>query len=281
MSDSPRVSVVLTTFNRAEVLRSTLDTIVNQTLDDFELIICDDASPDHTASVAEEFSAKDSRISYHRNARNLGMPGNLNEGIRRSTGVYVANLHDGDIYSPDLLEKWAAALDRNPGAAFVFNQYRALNDDGTTMRVFREDLPPVLEGKRLLEDLFFRRWHFDSPVWGTVMARRSAYIEAGLFDPRFTFISDVDMWMRLAETHDVAYVAEPLISIAGRGAVPRQWIIPRDHLVLRRMFWEARMRHYRTRPARRLAEGFRHVSFVTALQGYRLACKLNAVRKGI
>lgn len=275
MNAAPPVSVVLTTFNRADLLGATLDTILMQTYGDFELIVCDDASPDHTEAVVREYAARDRRIVYHRNRRNLRMPENLNEGIRRSRGQYIANVHDGDLYEPNLLEKWSEALNEYPRAAFVFNQYRALNDDGTTHIIFREDLPPVISGRKLLEEIFFLRWQFDSPVWGTVMGRRSAYTDAGLFDSRFTFLSDVDMWMRLAETHDIAYVAEPLISVAGRGAVPRQWTVPRDHLVLRTMFWEARMRHFRNRPLRKFVESARHAGFVAAFQVYRSLCAVN------
>jgi glycosyltransferase involved in cell wall biosynthesis len=272
----PRVSIVLTTYNRAEALKQTLDTLVTQTLRDFELIICDDASTDNTEDVARRYTAGDRRIVYRRNTRNLRMPGNLNEGIRNAQGTYIANLHDGDIYAPRLLEKWAEALDRFPTAAFVFNQYRALDDKGAEERIYREDLGEIVPGRELLERWYFRRWRFDSPVWGTVMARRDAYISAGLFDPRFSFISDVDMWMRLAEEHDAAYIAEPLISLPSRSALPRKWNIREDRL-LRTMYWEARMRHFRKRPARKGMEAIRHVCFALAGQAFRTAAASKAI----
>src|SRR5205085_4042638 len=85
------------------------------------------------------------------------------------------------------------------------------------------------------------------------MARASAYQKIGLFDERFGFCADVDMWMRLAERYRVAYVAEPLISLPARETVPRLdrerfWDQQRR---LERMFWEGRMRHFQGRPWRR------------------------------
>ena len=271
---SPRVSVVLTTYNRDSVLSTTIEGILGQTYQDFELVISDDCSSDNTEDIGRKYQEYDRRIRYRRNERNLRMPGNLNAGIRVATGEYIANVHDGDIYHATLLGKWVTALDACPGAGFVFNAYRALDAKGKERRIYREPLPPCVPGSVLLEGIFFKRWRFDSPVWGTVMARRSAYQEVGLFDERFGFCSDVDMWMRLAERFHVAYVDEPLISLPSRETLPRQ--IPFEHRKLQRaaerMFWEARMRHYAGRPLQKglaLAIHFIHVAgnrlFILAL----------------
>ena len=274
------VSIVLTTYNRSAALKETIDTLRAQSFQDFELIVCDDCSPDDTEEVVNRYQGLENRIVYHRNSRNIGMPGNLNEGIRLSRGEYIANLHDGDLYEPQLLEKWKSALDRNPGAAFVFNQYAGLDPDGGVGQIFKEDLPEVFPGTLLLEGIFFRRWRFGSPVWGTVMARRNAYLEARLFDNRFGFIADVDMWMRLAERYEVAYVREPLIRIPTRDNMPRQWTIRREDRLLQQMYREARMRHYRSRPVRRLMEAGRHAGFVAANQAYQLMLRANRVIQG-
>ena len=273
----PKVSVVLTTYNRARVLGATLDCILSQTLQDFELIISDDASTDGTEQVCHKYEKQDPRVRYLRGAQNVGMPGNLNNGIKACTAEYVANLHDGDLYEATLLEKWAAALDSSPRAAFVFNAYRDVNSEGRTIGIERLPLGPCVPGSLLLERIFFRRWRLNSPVWGTVMARRSAYLSAGLFDPRFGFIADVDMWLKLAESFDVAYVPEPLITRPSRETVPRIWN-GAERLAVRQieqMFWESRMRHYRSSPIRRLAEATRHGFFVATSRAYTLACIVN------
>jgi glycosyltransferase involved in cell wall biosynthesis len=272
----PAVSIVLTTFNRAHALAETLDAILAQSFKDFELIVCDDASSDDTPDVVRRYQEVDSRIRYNRNPGNLGMPENLNGGIRLARGAYIANLHDGDEYDPTLIEKWLAALDRHPNAAFVFNSYRLPDRRGQGYHISGETLPPVFPGSLLLEKLYFRRWRFGSPVWGTVMARRAAYVDAGLFDSRFGFVSDVDMWMRLAESNDVAYIAEPLISIPSRKDLPRAWSIPREHATIQRMVWEARMRHYRGKPLRRIIEAGRHFVFVAMYALYRFLIVVNA-----
>lgn len=222
------VSVCLTTWNRAPVLARTLESILTQTFSDFELIIGDDCSQDETEEVCRHYEAKDHRVRYFRNQTNLGMPGNLNATIERALGNYIANLHDGDVYHPELLAKWKQALDQYPSAAFVFNDYRAVLADGSE-HIYTAPFEPLFSGTELATYYFQT---VTSAVWGTVMVRASAYQHFGLFDPKFGFISDVDMWLRLASQYDVAYVAEPLISLGDRPADH-----PFRHGLWRAAFW--------------------------------------------
>lgn len=205
-----KLSVCLTTYKRAVLLDRSLATLAAQTRLPDELVVSDDCSPDGTPAVAEKWRPAFPRFVYNRNSRNLYMPGNLNVGIGLTTGMYVANLHDGDCYAPTLLEKWEAALDRHPSAGFVFCgiggwPLRKKSDRG----VILHDVAPLTPGREFFERHFLHR--LSSIVWGTVMARRSAYDELLPFDPVFGFVSDVDMWMRMCLAHDVAYVREPLI----------------------------------------------------------------------
>jgi len=213
MPSAPPISICLTTYNRAKVLPKTLDSILSQTFADFELIISDDCSTDNTEEICRSYESQDSRIKYFRNQINLKMPGNLNAAISRAQGEYIANLHDGDFYHKDLISKWKAALDDVPSAAFVFNAYNCFHYK--TGEKFISGVPFGLkvDGKEIA--LYFFKT-FTSCVWGTVMARRQAYETHGLFNPYYGFISDVDMWLRLARYHDVAYVSEPLITLTPR-----------------------------------------------------------------
>ncbi len=222
----PRISVVLTTYNRAHELATTLDSVLAQTCPDFELIVSDDCSPDHTETLCREYMRRDPRVRYRRNPRNLRMPGNLNAAIVEARGRYIANLHDGDLYRSDLLEKWSDALDRHPNAAFVFNQYTSGELGGPT-RLLGLDLPECIDGREFLLRYFTAQW--GSPIFGTVMARKACYDAVGPFDPAYSFNSDIEMWVRLAMRYDVAHVNEPLIQIT-----PRE----KAHLMSKRHFWE-------------------------------------------
>lgn len=255
--------MVLTTYNRSEVLSETIDLILAQTFEDFELIICDDASPDSTPEICREYEARDGRIRYIRHDTNLGMPGNLNSGVKAADGELIANLHDGDVFDSHLIEEWVRALDACPDAAFVFNSYGVFGTDREMHHVFSEPLELCNPGWELLK-IFYRRAGFGSPVWGTVMARRSAYEEMNYFQSRFGFISDVDMWMRLAEKHNIAYVSKPLILLPTRDVLPRVTEQParQSRIVSYRMTWESKRRWTKGRPLAAVYELGLHCLFV-------------------
>lgn len=177
------------------------------------------------------------------------MPGNLNAGIRRARFEFVANLHDGDIYHPTLLEKWRAALLQYPTAGFVFNIYRHLSPGGASGKV-TDRFPNFMSGGEFLEGVCFKDRELECPVWGTVMARREVYNALGLFDPGYGFWSDFDMWFRIAERYDVAFVPEALIDLPSRAVMPHLFSkgALTTHSTIFRMHWAARHRHYRSRP---------------------------------
>lgn len=205
------VSVCLTAYKRAHSIGRSIESLLGQEFADFELIITDDASPDNTEEVCRKYERLDRRVHYFRNTSNLGMPGNLNAGLRRCTASLIANLHDGDTFRSDLLRKWKTALDENPDAAFAFCQLSS--DDPRIRSMNNPDLPDRIERDDLLRFMLSDRQCFASPVWGTVMGRRVAYESVGMFDERFSFYSDVWMWLRLNHGSPVMYVREPLITL--------------------------------------------------------------------
>lgn len=225
----PRVSIVLVTYNRADRLPATIDSLLAQTLSDFELIVSDDCSPDETQAVCQEYVRRDPRVRYRRNSRNLRMPGNLNAAIEDAHGEYLAITHDGDVYRSDVIEKWAGALDRHPSAGFVFNAYlRVWPGTDRPDRIERVEMPDCMDGREFLRRIFVPNWG-GCPVYGTAMIRRRCLDEVGLFDPRFSMHSDVEMWARLAGRYDVAYLPETLITL-----LPRE----PDHFLKDHYWWE-------------------------------------------
>ena len=224
-----RLSVCVTTYNRAPLLDRTLASLAAQTRHPDEVIVSDDCSSDETASVAERWRPAFRQFIYRRNTTNLYMPGNLNACVAEATGDYIANLHDADLFDKTLLQKWEAALDRYPSAGFVFCGVAmgdpAVSDDSTPRAsrlnrstilyryqrrtVYLHDVEPLTRGREFFERHFLHATY--SIVWGTVMARRDMYEQLLPFDRRFGWVSDVDMWMRACRDFDVAYVREPLM----------------------------------------------------------------------
>src|SRR3990167_7894784 len=108
----PLVTVIIPTYNRFELLKKALVSVLNQSFEDFEVLIIDDCSQDQTSRIPE-YSA-DSRIRYIKNDRNKGMSAVRNIGIRNSKGTYIAFLDDDDEWMPDKLEKQMSLLIPGP-----------------------------------------------------------------------------------------------------------------------------------------------------------------------
>ena len=194
------------------MLSRSIDSILEQTHGDFELIINDDCSCDNTAQICMKYVDLDPRIKYFKNEKNLQYAENQNAAIGRAKSDYVAIVHDGDIYRKDLIEHWTQALVRASRIGLVFNQYKEIRPDGREV-IYDEGLPEVSPGKKFLNIMLSRKY---SPIFGIVMVRKSALLKVGPFDNRFSTLADIDMWMRLLANFDVAYITEPLIEIATR-----------------------------------------------------------------
>ena len=201
-----KISVCLLTYNHVDVIESTLQSVLEQTITGYEVIVSDDCSTDGTWELILKLAAKDPRIKPIQTPHNMGMPGNANFAVAQSVRPYIALLHHDDLYRKDLLEKWASVMERFPDTTFVFNPYDVPNAEHHYGERFTSER---IEGRYFLERHLFKRW--GCPVRGTAMIRRSAWDEIGGMREQFNLLADVDMWMRLSHIGAVGYVPEPVI----------------------------------------------------------------------
>lgn len=240
----PKVSLCLLTYNRATVLPRTIDSILSQTYRDFELIINDDNSKDETGEVCRRYAAEDSRVRYCCNEKNLRYSGNQNAAIKRSQGDWICFLHDGDIYRPEMLERWMGVAERHPDVGFVFNSQATIEEDGTSIREYQHPYTEYTPGLVFFDYLVGQP---SIPIWGILMVRGNLMRSVGPFDRRFPVLADVDMWFRLMLLAPVGYVRETLYAVYPRekGHPNRRvnWAIETEHeaihlINLRRRFPE-------------------------------------------
>lgn len=206
----PTISVCITYYNRPDSLAATLESLLTQTCEPDEVLLWDDCSPRSALPVVKEFQDRFKHFRYHRNEVNLNMPGNLNAVLSQATGDYIANLHDADVFHPELLESWARVLDTHPDAGIVFCRDSRWENPRFVAN-WTPEPAEITEGKEFFKRFFLGR--IDSIIWGTVMARRSLYEKLLPFDSYFENWADVDMWMRFCGQGAISYVPKPLIQL--------------------------------------------------------------------
>jgi hypothetical protein len=217
---TPKVTVCLPTYNRAGYLTECIESILAQTMTDFEVIISDNCSTDATPDVVRGF--RDARLRYVRNESNVGVFRNMNQCLALATGDYVCILHDDDLYAPEFLMEESNLLDCHPSVGFVHCAAYEIDASGNRQRVARAYLADcVRDGK----EEFLRYLGGHNVCCSTVMARRTLFREAGGFESCY-LCSDFLMWLRLALMADVGYVAKPLAAMRVHGEAMSAGIEP-------------------------------------------------------
>lgn len=137
----PRVSIVIPTYNRAALLRQTLESALAQSYRDIEVIVVDNASEDETPEVMAGYTASDPRVRYVRKPVNKGMIDSYNMGYRLSTGEFVRLLDSDDLITPEATALQVEALDNNPNVDVVYSRYWFI--DGQSRKISLSETPPA------------------------------------------------------------------------------------------------------------------------------------------
>jgi len=207
----PLVSICVPTIGRLEYLSATLQSLREQTYENYEVIVLDNASGPEAQSLLTEFVANHSNAQILRVNERLPMFTNFNRGIRAAVGEYVVFFHDDDHYDPRFLEAHIAVLEANPQAAFAGSNWNMINGEGQlTVRRRLIKRTGTWNGRDFIERLVRRgRSELATPA---LVFRREVVKTRG-FDERCPIHwGDFTILMRIAEQWDVAVVADPLFS---------------------------------------------------------------------
>jgi len=123
-----KVSICIPTYNRSDYLQYAVNSVLGQTYQNFELIICDDGSTDNTPEVVNSWD--DSRLRYLRHPQNIGRSRNMRSGFEAAVGDYFIKFDDDDALTPEFLAKTVAVLDNNPEVDFVCSDHWIINGKG-------------------------------------------------------------------------------------------------------------------------------------------------------
>lgn len=187
---SPKISIIMGIYNCAETLSEAIDSILDQTFTDWELILCDDGSADKTYEVAEKYQKKfPKRIVLLNNQQNMGLNYTLNHCLEHAKGHYVARMDGDDLSLPTRLEKEYSFLEAHPEYAIVSTPMIYFDSQGDWGE------GKAIEVPQLSDFVFHAPFHCHAPC----MIRREAYQAVGGYtvDKRLLRFEDCNLWYKL------------------------------------------------------------------------------------
>jgi glycosyltransferase involved in cell wall biosynthesis len=184
----------LPTYNGARYLRLSIDSCLNQTYENIELVIVDDGSSDETPQIIKSYS--DNRIKYIRCTDNNGLPNALNIGFANSTGAYLTWTSNDNEYIPTAIEEMLTYLRKNKNLDVVYADcwLRNLDTSSMELHVMPEITYPALENQ----------------VGACFLYTRQVYETVGYYNPKFRLVEDYDYWIRVTKQFKVGHYSKAL-----------------------------------------------------------------------
>jgi glycosyltransferase involved in cell wall biosynthesis len=201
----PRVSVVIPSYNRAGCIEKAIDSVLEQTVDDIEIILVDDGSTDNTRELVQNKYGDQVRYVYQ---ENQGMAGARNTGIKNAQGDYIAFLDSDDYWRPGKLERQLSLAEEHPEYGLLASRCDKIQRSG---HINKPNRPLSYQSRRgksgwVLNDLFQANFIRTS----TVIIRRDCFNRIGLFDEKLIRGEDIDFWLRMASVYPIGFINESL-----------------------------------------------------------------------
>lgn len=171
-------------YNGEKYMRQSIESVINQTYKNWELIIIDDCSKDSTPEIAKEFANKDKRINYYRNKNNLKLPRSINRGFSIAKGNYLTWTSDDNLYLPTAIDRMVSAINSEK-ADFVFATCDVINENGEIIEIIKapKDYKDAIVGGNFVGACF--------------LYTRRLYETVGDYDVNKFLVEDYDYWLRI------------------------------------------------------------------------------------
>jgi glycosyltransferase involved in cell wall biosynthesis len=194
---TPSLSIIIPAHNTEKYLAQAIESVLNQTYTNWELIIIDDASTDTTSVIAEKYAAENPQIKYIRNDQNLGISKTRNKGIALAQGTYIAMLDSDDVWlDREKLALQIAALEQNPQLGLVGTWMKKIDEHGNKIG----EIQFAQTDSEIRHSLLYRNHIAQS----SVMFRKNAALELGGYDETLTTMEDHDLWLKIGSKYSLA-----------------------------------------------------------------------------
>ncbi|MEM9264678.1 MAG: glycosyltransferase family 2 protein [Cyanobacteria bacterium P01_F01_bin.13] len=203
----PKVSICIPTYNRAQILPYAVNSVLNQTYGDFELLICDDASPDNTAEIIAQWD--DPRIRYIRHPQNIKRSRNMRSGYEAAEGEYFIKFDDDDALTPTFLERTVAVMEAEPKVDFVCTDHWVINArnerDETATAANSAKWGKDRLAEAIIDDLLQETFVHQSLQVGSTLFRKACLDVVDFMRFEADGCEDFDLLVRLAAAGKTGY----------------------------------------------------------------------------
>ena len=206
----PLISVLLAVYNGGAYLKLSVDSVLDQDLNDFELLVLDDCSTD--SSYEWLYGLKDTRIKLFRNKTNRGLFYNLNFLIEHSNSSLIKLWSQDDIMYPHCLSNFVNFHNLYPDIGFSYSARDMIDENGRIKEHFSTDNTPEIISSELHAKIAYYTGSIAGNI-SNVCISKQALNKVGDFDERMKISADFDMWVRLAEHFETGFIRLPLIQL--------------------------------------------------------------------
>lgn len=199
------VSVIMPTYNHAEFIREAIESVLNQSYKNLELIIIDNYSEDNTQQIVGSF--RDDRIRYYKFANHGIIAASRNYGLKEAKGKYVAFIDSDDLWFPDKLRKQVEVMEEDENYRMVFCPFKASHSNGHNLDKIFGPVDSKMNG--YIYDKLIR---YNFIIASSVVLRKTVLEDVGYFDEaaELRCAEDYDLWLRIARRNKVAFLPEIL-----------------------------------------------------------------------
>lgn len=204
--DNPIVSVIIPTYNRAHLIGRAIQSVLNQTYQNLEIIVVDDGSTDNTGEVIKKFQEHDKRIIYIKHEKNKGGSAARNTGIKAARGEYIAFQDSDDEWLPEKLEKQMEVFKNTSSkVGVVYTGFWRIKDNEKTYI-------PQSWVKQKDGNIYFELLKGNFVTTQSIVVRKVSLERVGYFDEKLPRLQDWELVIRLSKYYDFKCIDEPLLT---------------------------------------------------------------------
>ena len=194
--NDPVVSIVMPSYNREPYLKAAIESCLDQTYKNFELIIVENASKDNSLEIIKTYINKDNRIKLIQNKVDKSLPTNLNLGFSVAKGKYFTWISDDNLFTSQALNKLKTILDENPNIGLVYSDYTLINEEGKIGKYIYQEDPEFLP----IRDC----------VGASFMYKKEIADNIGKYNENMPLVEDYEYWLRMGLHTKLYHIKESL-----------------------------------------------------------------------